>query len=88
MKHYLKKYFIDNKSGKIKYNKIHSDEGGRFYHSQNKYVVVEIDNNERIKTDNNYMWMSQNQVLHFLKKSIFNIDARLLFACFNMKNIL
>ncbi len=88
MKHYLKRYFINNKSGKIKYNKIHSDEGGRFYHSQNKYVVVQIDKNEKIKTNNNYMWMSHNQVLHFIKKGIFNIDARLLFACFNMKNIL
>ena len=88
MRLHLKKYFIYNTRGKIMYSKIHSDEGGRFFHSQNKYVVVEIDNNERIKTDNNYMWMSQNQVLHFIKKSIFNIDARLLFACFNMKNIL
>ena len=88
MRHHLKKYFIYNTRGKIMYSKIHSDEGGRFFHSQNKYVVVEIDSNEKIKTDNNYMWMSQNQVLYFIKKSIFNIDARLLFACFNMKNIL
>ncbi len=88
MKHYLKKYFIYNTNGIIKYSKIHSDEGGRFFHSQNKYVVVQIDKNERIKINDNYIWMSHNQVLHFIKKGIFNIDARLLFACFNMKNIL
>ena len=49
---------------------------------------MQIDENERIKVNNNYIWMSYNQVLHFIKKGIFNIDARLLFACFNMKNIL
>jgi len=88
MKHHLKKYFIYNTSGKIKYSKIHSDEGGRFFHSQNKYVVVQIDENEKIKINNNYIWMSHNQILHFIKKGIFNINARLLFACFNMKYIL
>ena len=88
MKHYLKKYFIYNTSGKIKYSKILSDEGGRFFHSQNKYVVIQIDENERIKTNNNYIWMSHNQLLYFIKKGIFNIDARLLFASFNIKNIL
>ena len=88
MKYYLKKYFIYNTSGKIRYSKIHSDEGGRFFHSQNKYIIVQIDANEKIKINNNYIWMSHNQVLHFIKKGIFNIEARLLFACFNMKNIL
>ena len=87
-KYYLKKYFIYNTSGTIKYSRVHSDEGGRFFHSQNKYVVVQIDENERIKVNNNYIWMSHNQVLNFIKRGIFNIDARLLFACFNMKNIL
>ena len=88
MKLHLKKYFIYNTSGKIKYSTIHSDEGGRFFHSQNKYVVVQIDENEKIKINNNYIWMSHNQILHFIKKGVFNIDARLLFACFNMKYIL
>mgnify|MGYP000339001327 CR=1 FL=1 len=51
-KHYLKKYFVVNKHAKIKYSKIQSDEGGRFFHSQNKYVVVQIDENEKIKINN------------------------------------
>ena len=85
---YLKKYFINNSLGKIRYSKTQSDEGGRFFKSQSKNLIVEILSNEKIKISNNYIWMSHNQVLHFIKKGIFNIDARILFACFNIKNIL
>ena len=87
MKHYIKKYFNTNK-GKIIYNKVHSDEGGRFFHSQSKNIIVKISDDEKIRLNSNYIWMSHNQVLHFIKKGIFNIEARLLFACFNIKNIL
>jgi len=88
MKHYMKKYFIKNNNGKIIYNKIHSDEGGRFFHSQSKNIIVEINGDENIRVNSNYIWMSHNQVLHFLKRGIFNIEARILFTCFNIKNIL
>jgi len=88
MKKYFKKCFIDGSHGKVLYNKIQSDEGGRFYHSQTKNIIVKIDDDEKIKIDSNYMWMSHNQVLHFIKKGIFNIEARILFACININNIL
>ena len=88
MKYYIKKYFINNNKGKILYNKIHSDEGGRFFHSQSKNLIVQIDDGDNIKINSNYTWMSYNQVLHFIKRGIFNIEARILFTCFNIKNIL
>ena len=47
-----------------------------------------LSDDEKIILNSNYIWMSHNQVLHFIKKGIFNIEARLLFACFNIKNIL
>ena len=87
MKYYIKKYFNTDK-GKVIYSKIHSDEGGRFFHSQSKNIIVKISDDEKIRLNSNYIWMSHNQVLHFIKKGIFNIEARLLFACFNIKNIL
>ena len=68
----------------IKYSKIHSDEGGRFFHSQIKNMVVQIDENEKIKINKNYIWMSHNQILYFIKKGIFDIEARILFSCYNL----
>ena len=88
MKNHLKTYFINNKKGRILYNKIQSDEGGRFFHSQRKNIIVEIDESEKIRLNPNYIWMSHNQIVHFIQKGIFNIEARMLFACFNLKNIL
>ena len=87
MKYYIKRYFSNNKS-RIIYNKIHSDEGGRFFHSQSKNIIVQIADDDNIKINSNYIWMSYNQVLYFIKKGLFNIEARILFACFNIKNIL
>ena len=87
-KHYLKNYFINKSIGKIIYSKIQSDEGGRFFQSQSKNMIIEIPEGKKIKIDKNYIWMSHNQVLHFIKKGIFNIEARILFTCFNIKNIL
>jgi len=88
MKFFLKEYFVKNNKGKIMYNKIQSDEGGRFYHAQSKNMVVQVHEKEAIRLNDNYTWMTHNQVLHFIKKGIFNIEARILFACFNIKNIL
>ena len=85
---YIKKYFLHKSCGKFRYNKIQSDEGGRFFKSQSKNVIIEVPQNKKIKISKNYVWMSHNQVLHFIKKGIFNIEARILFACFNIKNIL
>ena len=88
MKLILKKYFVENKKGKIIYKKIQSDEGGRFFHSQSKNIIVQVAAKESITLNDNYTWMSHNQILHFIKKGIFNIEARILFGCFNIKNIL
>jgi len=88
MKYYLKRYFIDNKKSRILYNKIQSDEGGRFFHSQRKNIIVEVEESEKIRLNPNYIWLSHNQIVHFIQKGIFNIEARILFASFNLKNIL
>ena len=88
MKFFLKEYFVKKNKGTIIYSKIQSDEGGRFYHSQSRNMIVQVQEKEIIRLNDNYTWMSHNQVLHFIKKGIFNIEARILFACFNIKNIL
>ena len=88
MKDHIKKYFTNTTNSKIIYNKIQSDEGGRFFHSRSKNIVVQISEKEKIKLDPGYIWMSHNQILHFVKKGIFNIEARILFTCFNIEKIL
>ena len=55
----------------------------------NKNIISEIERYIiKIKLNQNYIWMSHNQILHFIQKGLFNIEARILFTCLNVKNIL
>jgi dTDP-4-dehydro-6-deoxy-alpha-D-glucopyranose 2,3-dehydratase len=47
---------LDSNRG-IKNNVILSEEGGRFYHEQNKNVIIEIDKGELTKLPEGYFWL-------------------------------
>ncbi|MEK0376942.1 MAG: NDP-hexose 2,3-dehydratase family protein [Nitrosopumilus sp.] len=74
-------YFIENKKSKIHYDVLQSEEGGRFYHFQNRNMIVEINENEKLDIPENYTWMSLNQMMEFMPLGMFNIEARSLIAC-------
>ena len=78
------KYFI-NSNGKKVYDNILSDEGGRFYQSQIRYMAYELDQKKDIKLPESYIWLSQNQVIDLVKKQQIDIEARLLFGIINFK---
>jgi oxidase EvaA len=83
-KNIISQFFIKKKNGKILYNKIQSDEGGRFFKSQIRYSIFQIFDNYHFKIKENYMWISHNQMIDFVKKKYFDIEARILFACYNL----
>lgn len=70
------------------YNNIHSDEGGRFYHTQIKRVIVEDDGYLKNKLDSRFIWVSHNQFINLIKNKMVDIEARLLFTCFNFDKTL
>ena len=74
-------HFFNNK--KYLYNNIHSDEGGRFYHTQIKRVVIEADKEFEKNLDPRFIWISHNQFINLIQKKKVDIEARLLFACYN-----
>jgi oxidase EvaA len=78
-------YFFKKKN--ILYDNIHSDEGGRFYQTQVKRVVIKINNYNDIKINDNFFWLSHNQFIDMIDKGLVDIEARLLFACFNFDKI-
>ena len=80
----ISNYFINSTTKKI-YDNILSDEGGRFYHSQIRYMAYELDQKENIKLPDSYIWLSQNQIIDFIKKQQIDIEARLLFGIINFK---
>jgi dTDP-4-dehydro-6-deoxy-alpha-D-glucopyranose 2,3-dehydratase len=73
--------FMNAPSGKIKYSCFQSDEGGRFYKSENKCMVVEA--NENLEISDNYRWMTLRQIMGLIKHNYLNIDARGLITYLN-----
>jgi oxidase EvaA len=76
-------YFLNNKNVKVLYDTIQSEEGGRFYHLQNRNMIVELNETENLELPENYIWMTLNQMLNFMKFSMFNIEARSLVSSLN-----
>jgi dTDP-4-dehydro-6-deoxy-alpha-D-glucopyranose 2,3-dehydratase len=84
----LNKIFLNSKykTNKI-FDNILSDEGGRFFHCQIRYVATLINEDFNFKLPKTYIWISQNQMIEMIKKKKIDIEARLLFGCINLKNI-
>ena len=80
----ISNYFINSKTKKI-YDNILSDEGGRFYHSQIRYIACELDKKKDMKLPESYIWLSHNQMIELIKKQKIDIEARLLFGIINFK---
>ena len=74
-------YFFDQKV-KVHYDTLQSEEGGRFYQEQNRYIVIEVDEAFPMQVHERYIWMTFQQAKEFIKfNNYFNIESRSLIAC-------
>ena len=74
-------YILSARDDQIIYSALQSEEGGRFYHEQNRNIIVEADENFSEAVPRNYKWMTLNQLLFFIKfNNLVNIGARSLLA--------
>ncbi|MDR0685639.1 MAG: NDP-hexose 2,3-dehydratase family protein [Spirochaetaceae bacterium] len=66
---------------RILHSTLQSEEGGRFYHAQNRYMLVMADESFPAEMPEGYVWMSLRQVYAFLRFNNFvNMEARSLIA--------
>ncbi|MDI6736017.1 MAG: NDP-hexose 2,3-dehydratase family protein [bacterium] len=72
---------------KIRYSTIQSEEGGRFYHFQNKSLIVELDESTNLDLPENYIWMTFGQIMKFVRYGYFNIEARSLISQVNFEKV-
>ncbi len=85
----IKEFFLNRKFNKFMiYDNIMSDEGGRFFHSEIRYLALSINKDLGIKLPANYIWISQNQMINMIKNKRFDIEGRLLFGCLNISNLI
>ncbi len=65
----------------VRYAAVQSEEGGRFYHYQNVYVILCLPENEPVLLPENYRWMTLGQIQELNMHGYFNIESRNLLAC-------
>jgi oxidase EvaA len=62
-----------------------SDEGGRFYHSKQRHVIIELDENINLFLPPNYCWMTLGQIQEFAQFSnLLNIELRSIISCISL----
>ena len=68
----------------IRYSGIQSEEGGRFYHVQNRNMVIELDEDMSLEMPLNYIWMTLGQMMELMKHGYFNIEGRSVISCLSL----
>ncbi len=74
-------YVLSARPEQIRYDVRQSEEGGRFYHEQNRNLIIEADDDFPLECPDNYQWMTLNQLLTFGRfNNYLNIQARSLLS--------
>ncbi len=77
--------FMDPPTRWLRYQAVQSEEGGRFYHFQNCYTILEAPPETALEIPPDFMWMTLAQIFELTPHGIFNIEARNLFACLDLQ---
>lgn len=74
-------YFMNAKKEDIWYSTYQSEEGGRFFQEQNLNIIVEVGDDFPTDVDENYCWLTLNQMMSFVTyNNYLNIAARSLLS--------
>ncbi|WP_411153377.1 NDP-hexose 2,3-dehydratase family protein [Streptomyces sp. A30] len=82
-------YVLGADPGRIRYEAVHSEEGGRFYHAQSRYLIVEADEaGAPAQPPPGYCWVTPGQLSSLVRHSRYvNVQARSLLACLNTASV-
>ncbi|HOC55840.1 MAG TPA: NDP-hexose 2,3-dehydratase family protein [Verrucomicrobiota bacterium] len=65
----------------VRYSALLSEEGGRFYHEQNRNMIVEAGEELPLEVPDNYIWMTLYQLNTFIRfNNYVNVEARSLLS--------
>ncbi len=81
---YFVDLFLELRDDQIRYSAVQSEEGGRFYDFQNRYIVLELPLDKELDLPDGYIWMTLGQITDFSKHGYFNIEARNLISCLDV----
>jgi oxidase EvaA len=76
--------FRDPPAEWVRYSAVQSEEGGRFYHYQNRYVLLELPPEHSVDVPESHCWMTLGQIQTLVSHGYFNIEGRNLLACIDL----
>ncbi|MEU8779232.1 NDP-hexose 2,3-dehydratase family protein [Streptomyces sp. NPDC048606] len=66
----------------VRFDAVLSEEGGRFHHADNRYLVVEVGEDFPVEQGPDHRWMTVHQLMDLVRHSRYlNVQARSLLAC-------
>ncbi|WP_079036346.1 MULTISPECIES: NDP-hexose 2,3-dehydratase family protein [Streptomyces] len=66
----------------IRFDSVLSEEGGRFFHTRSRYLIVEVPAGRELRAPEDYRWLTAHQLSGLVQHSNYlNIQARSLLAC-------
>lgn len=76
--------FLEARPSQIRFDTVQSEEGGRFYHARNRYLIVEVEPDYASVVPPDYCWASVAQLAELVSHTrSLNVEARTLVACLN-----
>ncbi|MEV7279146.1 NDP-hexose 2,3-dehydratase family protein [Streptomyces sp. NPDC093111] len=79
--------FLDELLGappeRVRFDCVHSEEGGRFYHAENRYLLVEVADTFPMEVPQDFAWVTLRQLTEFVRYgNHLNVEARSLLTFF------
>ena len=81
---FVREFLEGGIKGEVLFDTKQSEEGGRFYHEQNRNVIMLLDDDVELGIPENYMWLTLGQIKEFLRfNNYLNIQVRSLISAIN-----
>jgi oxidase EvaA len=75
-------YVLGADTDRIRFDAFLSEEGGRFFDAQNRYLVIEVEDDFPVSCPPDYRWVTVGQLSELLRHGHYlNVQARSLVAC-------
>jgi len=75
-------YVLNAPSERVRFSSLQSEEGGRFFHEQNRNIIIEVDGSFPYEVPVNYLWVTLRQLRQLVKVNNYvNVQGRCLLSC-------
>ncbi|MEV0804791.1 NDP-hexose 2,3-dehydratase family protein [Micromonospora sp. NPDC050200] len=75
-------YVLSAPASQIRFDVVHSEEGGRFFQAENRCLIIEVDDAFPTDVPDGYVWATISQLTDLTRHGhYFNVEARCLLTC-------